>query len=111
MSLSQRLDKRITLQVLSATRDEAGQRGADGWGNVITDGDGKIWAGLRDVSGRELIAAGATQNIVQTTITIRFRTGVAPKMRVLHGADVYNIEAVLGQDNRQLQLMCSRGMP
>ena len=110
MSLGARLNKRITLQVLAAGQDDAGQP-TDAWTNVIADGDGKLWAEVRDVSGREFVAAGATQNQVLTTITIRYRAGVRPKMRALHGADVYRIEAVLGQDQRTLALMCSRGAP
>lgn len=110
MSLGARLNKRILLQVLQAGQDEAGQP-TDDWTNVVTDGDGKLWAEIRDLTGREFIAAGATQNLVHTKITIRYRAGVLPKMRVLHGADVYNIEAVLGQDQRTLALMCSRGAP
>lgn len=111
MSLGARLNKRITLQVRGPGRDEAGQP-TDVWTNFVTDtADGKIAAEVRDVSGREFVAAGATQNQVMTTITIRYRAGVLDKMRVLHGADVYRIEAVLGQDRRTLALMCSRGTP
>lgn len=110
MSLGARLNKRITLQVLAAGQDEAGQPLPADWANVITDGDGKLWAEVRDVTGREFVAAGATQNLVLTTITIRYRAGVLPTMRALHGADVYRIEAVLGQDQRTLALMCSRGV-
>lgn len=109
MSIGARLNKRITLQVLAGGRDEAGQPLPADWTNVIASVDGKLWAEVRDVSGREFVAAGATQNQVMTTITIRYRAGVAAKMRVLHGMDVYNIEAVLGQDQRTLALMCSRG--
>ena len=108
MSLAARLDKRVTLQELAVDQDEAGQP-TDTWTNVIADGDGKLWAEIRDVTGREFVAAGATQNEVHTKITIRHRAGVLPKMRALHGADVYSIEAVLGQDQRTLVLMCSRG--
>lgn len=108
MSLAARLNKRVLLQVQGPARDAAGEQ-IDAWTNVIADGDGKIWAEVRDVSGREFVAAGATQNEVQTTITIRYRAGVQQRMRVLHGADVYGIEAVLGQDQRTLQLMCSKG--
>ncbi|MGK5028501.1 phage head closure protein [Janthinobacterium sp. MDT1-19] len=111
MSLGARLNKRITLQVMGSTQDAAGQPVAADWANFIADGDGKLWAEVRDVSGREFVAAGATQNQVLTTITIRYRAGVLPKMRALHGADVYRIEAVLGQDLRTLALMCSRGAP
>ncbi|NRR28888.1 phage head closure protein [Oxalobacteraceae bacterium] len=108
MSLSALLDKRITLQVLSEGRDAAGQAGVAGWINFIAVGDGKIWAGIKDMSGRELVAAGAPQNPVQTLITIRYRPGVLAKMRALHGADIYSIEAVLGQDSRKLTLACTR---
>ena len=109
MSLGARLKKRITLQVLAAGQDEAGQP-MDVWENFVIDTpDGKIAAEVRDVSGREFVSAGATQNQALTTITIRYRAGVLPKMRALHGADTYSIEAVLGQDQRTLTLMCSRG--
>lgn len=112
MSLAARLGwDRITLQVLAAGQDEAGQP-IDVWTNFVTDTpDGTIGAEVLDVSGREFVAAGATQNEVLTTITIRFRPGVLASMRVLHGTNVYSIKAVLGQDRRTLALMCSRGMP
>jgi head-tail adaptor len=55
-----------------------------------------------------VIAAGAPQNPVQTLITIRYRSGIQPKMRALYGADVYSIEAVLGQDGRKLTMACTR---
>lgn len=110
MSLAARLNKRVTLQVLAAGQDEAGQP-TDVWTNFVTDTvDGKIAAEVRDVSGREFVAAGTTQNQVLTMITIRYRAGALAKMRALHGADIYNIEAVLGQDRRTLLLMCSRGV-
>jgi SPP1 family predicted phage head-tail adaptor len=107
MSLAARLNKRVLLQVRGPARDAAGEQ-VDAWVNVITEGDGKLWAEVRDVSGREFVAAGATQNSVTTTITMRHRPGVLPAMRVLYGANIYNVEAVLGQDGRQIQLMCSR---
>ncbi|MDC8756258.1 phage head closure protein [Janthinobacterium fluminis] len=110
MSLGARLNKRVLLQVRSVAQDEAGEPLPAAWVNVVADGDGKLWAEVRDVSGREFVAAGATQNTVLTTITIRHRGGIAAAMRVLHGADIYNIEAVLGRDGRQLLLMCSRGI-
>ena len=110
MSLPIRLNKRVTLHVLGPNQDAAGQPLPADWTNFIANGDGKLWAEVRDVTGREFVAAGATQNLVLTTITIRYRAGVAAKMRVLHGTDVYGVEAVLGQDQRTLALMCSRGV-
>ena len=97
-----RLNRRCTLQQPGTATDELGQP-IPGWTDVAT-----VWASIVDVSGREYVAAGGLQNSAQTKITIRHRSGIAPSMRVVHGADTFNIEAVLGQDKRSLLLMCSR---
>jgi SPP1 family predicted phage head-tail adaptor len=110
MSLSSKMDKRITLQAPPIGRNTLNEPAGE-WANVVTDGDGMIWAAVNDLTGREYVAAGGTQNSVTTKIEIRYREGITDKMRVLHGADVYTIEAVLGQDKRELLLMCSRGKP
>jgi SPP1 family predicted phage head-tail adaptor len=101
-ALSLRLNKRVTLQSQSDEQDATGQP-LNTWVDVAP-----VWAEVIDVSGREYLAAGGVQNSAQTKITIRYRDGVLPSMRVLHGESVYNIEAVLGQDQRALLLMCSR---
>jgi SPP1 family predicted phage head-tail adaptor len=109
MSIAARMDKRVTLQRQVVGRDAAGQHVAV-WENARTDGDGKVFAHVADLTGRERVAAGAQQASVQTKITIYDRAGVVPAMRVLHGADVYRIDAVLRQDNGTLLLMCARGV-
>jgi SPP1 family predicted phage head-tail adaptor len=98
------LRHRITLQSPMTGQNDYGEH-LTGWTDVAV-----VWASVVDVSGREFLAAAATQNAVQTKITIRHRDGVVAAMRVRHGAAVYNIEAVLGQDRRELLLMCSRGV-
>jgi head-tail adaptor len=60
------------------------------------------------VSGREYVAGGATQDAAVTKMDIAYRAGIDASMRVLLGADVYNIEAVLGQDHISMLLMCKR---
>lgn len=97
-----RLNKRITIQSPAAGQDATGEP-AVGWTDIAT-----VWASIVDVSGREYVAAGGTQNSALTKITIRHRDGIVPSMRVVHGSDAYNVEAVLGQDRRSLLLMCSR---
>jgi SPP1 family predicted phage head-tail adaptor len=106
-ALALRLDKRITLQAPANSKNEIGEEVA-GWANFVTGGDGKTWASIVDISGREFIAAGAVQTSAQTKITLRHLAGVVPSMRVLHGTAVYDIKSVLGQDRRTLLLMCSR---
>jgi len=109
MSLASRLNKRVTIQRRSVGKDAAGQP-IEGWENVISDGDGKCWAEIKDISGKEFVSATAEQASVTTRITIRHRPGLSSALRVGHGADLYDVLAVLGQDGRTLQLMCTRGL-
>ena len=109
MTMVSRLNKRVLLQQPVAGKDASGAP-AQAWQNVISTGDGKLWAGVRDLTGRQFVAAGGTQNAVQTEIEIRYRPGVAAKMRVIHGANIYDIEAVLDQKGKSLLLMCSKGV-
>lgn len=101
------LNRRVTIQQLASMQDDHGQPGT-AWSTVAT-----LWASIADLSGREYLAADAQQSQAQTKITIRYRSGILPAMRVLHGVDVYNIEAVLrgsGALKDALLLMCSRGV-
>lgn len=97
-----KLDSLVTIQQQTATQDDFGQT-VETWTAVAT-----VWAEVRDITGKEFVAAQATQNTVQTVITIRVRDGIKPSMRAVHGADVYNIEAVLRRKKDALMLMCSR---
>lgn len=96
------LRHRVTVQEPDLGQAENGEP-ATGWTDVAT-----LWASVTDVSGREYIAAGGLQNSAKTKILIRYRAGIMPSMRVLHGIDIFTIEAVLGQDKESLILMCTR---
>ena len=102
MSLASRLNRRVTIQQQLTAQDALGQP-VNTWETVA-----EVWAEVKDVSGREYIAAGGVQGLANTKITVRHIAGLVPAMRVICGADSYNIEAVLGQDNRTLLLMCRR---
>ena len=105
--LAQRLRHRVTIEQVTETRD------ADG--GVVT-----AWAPLHSnvpaeivpLSGREFVAAQASQAGIAARMTIRYVTGITPKMRVVHGYDIYNIEAVLPDPTlrRHLTLMVSTGV-
>jgi len=100
------LNKRVTLQARGLDRTSLNAPGK-AWRNVVP-GDGKVWASIKDISGRQFVAAGGTQNQVQTEITIRRRAGVLPSMRILHGGFVYDIQAVLERGSGWLILMCKK---
>lgn len=109
MTIAHRLNKRIRLQQLVKGKTATGAP-TETWGNVIRTGDGSIWAGKRDLTGRQFVAAGGTQNAVQTEWEIRHRPGIVSAMRIVHGADIYDIEAVLDQQGKALLLMCAKGV-
>jgi SPP1 family predicted phage head-tail adaptor len=98
-ALAHTLNKPVTIQQRATGADEYGQP-LTGWTDVAT-----IWAGIRDLTGRQYTAAQAAQNPVTSEITVRFREGILPAMRVVHGADLFDIQAVLGEDRRTLTLM------
>ena len=97
------LRNRITIQRLAQNEDAWGQPLPAGWADV-----GKAWANIRNQSGLATIKAGAEISIVQTSIRVRYRADVLAGMRVLHGATVYMVRAVLpGEARREyLDLVC-----
>lgn len=104
MSLGQKLNRRVLIQKRTTARDAAGQPVA-GWQDIA-----EVWAAIRDLTGQQYIAAQATQNAVTSEITIRFIEGITAAMRVVHGADIYDVKDVQGQDRRTLKLMSVRGL-
>lgn len=84
-----RLNRRCTLQAPGTATDELGQP-IPGWTDVAL-----VWASIRHLSGVEAIKADAVTSTVKASIRIRYRTGLNAGMRVVHGAQVYSIEAVM----------------
>lgn len=70
-----------------------------------------IWAEIKDVSGREFVAAGAERSEVLTRIRIWRRHDVTAAMRVLQGDVAYAIKAVLEEGRDTTLLMCARSNP
>ena len=103
-----RLRHRVDIQNFATTQDSNTGAVTDSW----TDFDTDIPAEIYPVSGREFMAAQSMQNGVTTKITIRYMDGIEPRMRVVHGSDIYNIKAVLPDPTlrRHLTLMCEVGI-
>jgi SPP1 family predicted phage head-tail adaptor len=101
-----KLRHRIVLESLTNERD--------GIGGVVPtwSTEAGLWAEIVPLSGREFIAAQATQAGVTTRITIRWRDGVSPEMRIRHGSVIYNIRAVLPDPSlrQHITLMCETGV-
>jgi SPP1 family predicted phage head-tail adaptor len=98
-----KLDRRARIEQKIVTRDDYLAEVVS-WQEVTT-----VWAGKRDLSGREYFAAAATQSAVDCEITIRWRAGLRTDMRLLLDGAVYDIHAVTEIGRREgLLLRCSR---
>jgi SPP1 family predicted phage head-tail adaptor len=103
-----RLRHRVVIQNFATTQDSNTGAVTDAWTDYDTDVPAEIWP----MSGREFVAAQSIQAGVTTKITIRYQTGIEPRMRVKHGTDIYNIKAVLPDPTlrRYLTLLAEVGV-
>ena len=98
-----KLDQRVTLWKLSG--------GTDAWGSPLPAelvALGTVWASVQPLNGREYIAAQAAQSEVTTRITMRYRPGVTPDLKLTHEGRQYEIESVIDTNSAgvELVLMC-----
>lgn len=96
-----RLNRRITIQSKTVTRDAYGGESIS-WTDVAT-----VWAAVLPIRGREYVAIREAGAELTTRFVIRYRQGVTPAMRVVHGSANYDIEQVIDTDDghRFLELM------
>lgn len=83
------LRHRVLIQQQVTTRDEDGVQ-TTSWVDVAT-----VWASVEPLSAREFIQSGQTQAAVTARITIRYRAGLLPTMRLVHRGQTYNIAGLL----------------
>lgn len=102
------LRQRITLQAMTPTQDPVTGEITTAWADFAAD----VPAEVVPLSGREFIAAAATQAEVSARVTIRYLAGVLPSMRMLFDGQTYAIAAVLPDPTarKHLTLMVSRGV-
>ncbi len=104
MGLAAQLVYRITLQQRSTAQDAYGQQAAT-WSDVAS-----VWAGIDYVDGKEDVASASLQPTTTAKVTIRWRAGVTPAMRVVYRGQAWNIGAVLpARNRRELLLLCTAG--
>lgn len=87
--LTHKLTTRLLIQRPLGGQDTSGEP-IVGWQDV-----GRVWADFRLLGGLETIKADALVSIVRASARIRWRTDLDASMRVLVGADVYTVKAVL----------------
>ncbi len=99
-----KLNRRIAIEQRGTTQDAIGQP-VETWTTVA-----EVWADVRYQRGLEAIKAGADVSVVNLSVRIRYRAGIDAGMRILHGSDVLDIQAVLPDAGRReyIDLACRK---
>jgi SPP1 family predicted phage head-tail adaptor len=103
MLASGTLDTLITIQSRTVTQNSVGEA-VETWTDTAY-----MHAHKSSRSGREFYSASRTVAEDAVFFTIRHMDGLDSTMRVLHGADTYNITAVRYSEKRResIELQCS----
>lgn len=100
-----KLNRRITIRQQSTTLDAYGQEIVS-WTDLCS-----VWASIATLSGLESVRSGIELSLIRSSMRIRYRLGITSDMRVLYGADLYEIEAILmdEQSKEHMDLICRTG--
>lgn len=99
------LRHRVTIQSPKESRDDFGGARAE-WFDVAT-----VWAKVEPLGGTEvaeLKKTGALYAEATHKVTVRYRSDVTEKMRIVKGDRVFDIASIVNTDerNRELVMMC-----
>lgn len=83
------LRHRVLIQQQVTTKDSDGIE-QTAWVDVAT-----VWASVEPLSAREFIQSGQTQSAVTARITMRYRAGLLPSMRLVHRGEIFNVAGLL----------------
>lgn len=105
-----RLDKRITIQRRSATKDSYGQE-VNQWVDIAT-----VWANIKPIGGRERLRSMVVESSLTHTVMVRYRESLMPPTladawRIQYGTRIFNITAAMDmeEDHRWVVFDCTEG--
>ncbi len=94
------LNHRISLQRRAEGADALGQP-VTTWSELA-----QVWADIRHMTGLQAIKADAQLSTVRASVRVRTRNDLAAGLRVVHGATVYEVRAVLKVNADLMDLVC-----
>jgi len=99
-----RLNRRVTLQSQTVSRDAVGQAKSV-WTDAAT-----VWAAVLPLRGKEYFESAKVNSEITVRIIIRYRADVKPSWRAIAGGDSYDIVEIINPaaGNIELQLLCKR---
>jgi SPP1 family predicted phage head-tail adaptor len=108
VTIAAKLRHRVTFQSPTQAQDPSTGAVTVTWADWLANEPAEVVP----ISGKEFIQSGATQAGVDTRMTVRWRSGVEPTMRIVFDGQNYNIHAVLPDpmNRRWLTIMCQRGV-
>ena len=97
------LNKRLTIQYAAITRNTDGAE-INIWTTLST-----VYGKIRPLPGRSKEYIGADQVIAEASleITIRYKTGINPRMRFKYGNKIYEILFIQNTNEANVQLVCA----
>lgn len=96
------LRERVTIQQKVVTQNAFGEE------VIVWTTFAATWADVEPLTGREFIEQARREAEISYKVTIRYRTGVVPYMRLLWDTKVMRIVAAMPDGiKRQITLMCS----
>lgn len=107
-----RLDKRVTVQRRSSTKDSYGQE-LDSWTTIA-----QVWAQVKPLGGKERMrnTAMVVESILTHTVTVRYSDTLMPPLeadawRILYNNRIFNINTSrdVEEDRRFIEFDCTEG--
>lgn len=82
-----------------------------GGSTVAWEDISSIWANIKHQSGAEVNRSDVPVSVVKASIRIRFREDLDATCRVIHGASIYDIKAVIEDEigREYVDLVCQKG--
>lgn len=98
-----RLRHRVAIQARVQGQDPVSGEVTESWQTVT--GWETVPCAIEPLSAREFIAAQATQSQIVARITMRYRAGLLPTMRIVHKGAIYNIAGLLPDKDSGLEYL------
>ena len=96
---SGKLRHKISIEKVNETINDAGEV-TESWVEFAN-----IWAQIMPLVGREYWSSRQVESEVTGKIRIRYLPGVTPKMRINSNNRIYNIEAVINIEERNIEMV------
>lgn len=93
-------DKRITIEKATDTQDETTGAATITWSEFW-----KCWAAINTIGGTEKVRADQVEAGLTHKITILYKSGITPKMRVDYKGRKLGIESIVNTDEANVELV------